>query len=173
MYFADTASRVAQSSGQEANERIQFMTEAAVAHYAQRLEQIEYRLRHLQREWDIERSLQANAGIVMGVSLLLGTFIKPFRLLPMAVAAFMVVHAVDGWCPPLPIMRRMGIRTAREIYRERYALKALRGNLQGLGPQDPGDPAEKAKKAAQTVSEESAIPQTAEARGRQEPVNVP
>jgi hypothetical protein len=38
-------------------------------------------------------------------------------------------HAVQGWCPPLPILRRMGFRTAREIDTERTALKALRGDF--------------------------------------------
>ena len=46
------------------------------------------------------------------------------------VTAFLFQHAVQGWCPPVPILRRMGFRTADEINRERYALKALRGDFQ-------------------------------------------
>jgi hypothetical protein len=37
---------------------------------------------------------------------------------------------VSGWYPLMPLFRRLGIRTAREIERERYALKALRGDFQ-------------------------------------------
>jgi hypothetical protein len=33
----------------------------------------------------------------------------------------------------MPVFRRLGVRTAREIARERYALKALRGDFAALG----------------------------------------
>jgi hypothetical protein len=36
---------------------------------------------------------------------------------------------LQGWCPPLPILRSLGVRTADEINEERYALKALRGDF--------------------------------------------
>ena len=32
-------------------------------------------------------------------------------------------------CPPVPLFRRIGIRTQSEIELERYALKALRGDF--------------------------------------------
>jgi hypothetical protein len=35
-------------------------------------------------------------------------------------------HAVQGWCPPVPILRRMGFRTIYEIEQERRELLALR-----------------------------------------------
>jgi hypothetical protein len=34
------------------------------------------------------------------------------------------VNASTGWCPPLPLLRRLGIRTRGEIDREKYALRA-------------------------------------------------
>ncbi len=50
-------------------------------------------------------------------------------------AAFLVEHAIHGWCPPLPLFRGMGIRSKAEIEAERYALKGLRGDFRGLqGP---------------------------------------
>jgi len=45
------------------------------------------------------------------------------------VFGFFFQHATQGWCPPIPVFRRMGVRTRREINRERYALKALRGDF--------------------------------------------
>jgi hypothetical protein len=48
--------------------------------------------------------------------------------------AFLFQHAVQGWCPPVPILRRLGYRTAREIDDERAALKALRGDFGPIGP---------------------------------------
>jgi hypothetical protein len=38
------------------------------------------------------------------------------------VLSFLLLHAIEGWCPPLPILRGLGIRTREEIARERYAL---------------------------------------------------
>jgi hypothetical protein len=40
--------------------------------------------------------------------------------------------AVEGWCPPVPILRRLGFRTSYEIEEERQALKALRGDFEGV-----------------------------------------
>ena len=43
---------------------------------------------------------------------------------------FLFQHAVQGWCPPIPILRRLGFRTSYEIEEERAALKALRGDFE-------------------------------------------
>jgi len=53
-------------------------------------------------------------------------------LLPTVVLSFLLLHAIQGWCPPVPVLRRLGIRTREEIDRERYALKALAGDFAGL-----------------------------------------
>jgi len=39
--------------------------------------------------------------------------------------------------PPVPLLRRLGVRTASEIEAERYALKAVRGDFSG-GPTESG-----------------------------------
>ena len=62
---------------------------------------------------------------------------RRWLVLPGIVAAFLFQHAVQGWCPPLPLLRRLGFRTATEIGQERYALKALRGDLAAI-PADHG-----------------------------------
>jgi hypothetical protein len=36
---------------------------------------------------------------------------------------------VQGWCPPLPIIRKLGIRTPEEISNEKVAIKYLRGDF--------------------------------------------
>jgi hypothetical protein len=56
---------------------------------------------------------------------------RRFLALPAAVFGFFFQHATQGWCPPLPVFRRMGVRTRREINKEKYALKALRGDFDG------------------------------------------
>lgn len=91
------------------------------------------RLQTLDREWDVERALQTNAPVLCLVGLALGAAVdRRFLLLPAAVFAFFGQHALQGWCPPIPLLRRLGVRTLREIERERYALKALRGDFDGV-----------------------------------------
>jgi hypothetical protein len=78
----------------------------------------------------VERFLQANASVLSLTGVVLGaTVSRKFLALPAVVFSFFLQHAVQGWCPPLPVFRRMGVRTRREINREKYALKALRGDF--------------------------------------------
>jgi hypothetical protein len=91
---------------------------------------IDERIRELEREWDVERTLEANAASVALAGVALGFAVhRRFFLLPGVVAAFLLQHALQGWCPPLPLIRRMGIRTAREIQDEIIALRILRGDF--------------------------------------------
>jgi hypothetical protein len=53
---------------------------------------------------------------------------------PAVVTTFLLQHALQGWCPPVPFFRKRGVRTMREIDTERYALKALRGDFGPIGP---------------------------------------
>lgn len=94
---------------------------------------IDARIGELDREWDIERTLELNAAAFAFAGTVLGAFVnRRWLILPMVVTTFLAQHAVQGWCPPLPIFRKIGIRTRREIDRERYALKALRGDFAGV-----------------------------------------
>ena len=91
---------------------------------------IDERIRELEREWDVERALEANAASVALAGVALGfTTDRRFFLLPAVAAAFLLQHALQGWCPPLPLLRRLGIRTAREIQDEIIALRILRGDF--------------------------------------------
>ncbi len=87
---------------------------------------IAHRIQQLDREWDIERVLQVNAATLALGGLVLGvTRNRKWLLLPGIVLPFLLQHAMQGWCPPLPLLRRLGIRTRSEIDREKYALKPL------------------------------------------------
>lgn len=91
---------------------------------------IDERIAELEHEWDIERTLEANAASVTLIGIGLGLFVdRRFFLLPAAVAAFLLQHALQGWCPPLPLLRRLGIRTSGEIHNEIIALRILRGDF--------------------------------------------
>ena len=94
----------------------------------------------LDREWDVERYLQMNAGLVSLSGILLGALVsRRFLLLPAAVFGFFFQHATQGWCPPLPVFRTIGVRTRREINREKYAMKAFRGDFDHVSPQQALD----------------------------------
>ncbi|WP_291177981.1 hypothetical protein [Gimesia sp.] len=57
-----TAERVSQHTAQDINQRIRHQIEQNLAHYGVTDDQtIERRLKELDQEWDIERSLEANA----------------------------------------------------------------------------------------------------------------
>jgi hypothetical protein len=145
-----TTERVARQTGEDSNGRIRRQTEANVAYFAQGNKRlIGRRLRELDREWDIERLLEVNAASASLVGLLLARFVtRGWFLLPAAVAAFLLQHAIHGWCPPIPVFRRLGIRTQTEIDHERYALKALRGDfkkIQGDGRDKPVEALEAAR----------------------------
>ena len=88
------------------------------------------RLNELDCEWDVERVLETNASsLALGGTLLGITVNKKWFILPLVVTGFLLNHAVFGWCPPLPLLRRLGVRTSKEIERERYALLALMGRF--------------------------------------------
>jgi hypothetical protein len=94
---------------------------------------IERRLGQLENEWDIERALETVAStFTLGGVLLAGTVDRRWLILPGVVAAFLLQHALQGWCPPLPVLRAMGVRTRAEIDREKYALKAIRGDFRDI-----------------------------------------
>ena len=129
-----TVRRVPQHTDRGINERIQRQTEANVAYYAARHRRLlDIRLQELDREWDIERILEANAATISLIGLSLARFVsRRWFLLPAAVAGFLFQHAVQGWCPPVALFRRLGVRTQREIDEERYALKVLRGDFKDV-----------------------------------------
>jgi hypothetical protein len=126
-----TSKRVPEHTAVPVNEKIRHQTEANVSQYgAASPEAIDRRLAELEREWDIERTLEANAATLATVGAGLALLVdRRFALVPLVVGGFLLQHAVQGWCPPVPIFRRMGLRTQTEIDHERYALKALRGDF--------------------------------------------
>lgn len=137
--FPETMGRVPSHTPDEVNQRIQRGIERSVRYHAEHPQLIDDRLEELDREWDIERVLEANASsiILMGLGLAAGVD-RRFLWLPAGVAAFLLQHAVQGWCPPVTMFRRFGFRTAAEIGEERYALKALRGDFERLSRRGSG-----------------------------------
>ncbi len=96
------------------------------------------RLTQLEKEWDIDRALMVNFAIAGGVAFLIGMRRyttsgllsrkrKGFLYLFGAQLGFLLLHGIVGWCPPVPVFRRLGFRTSREIEGERRALEQVLG----------------------------------------------
>jgi hypothetical protein len=135
-----TEERVRKHTAARVNQKIHQSIEASVAYYALHREEIDQRLRDLDLEWDIERTLEANASGIAFLGIMLGAFVdRRWLVVPAAVTGFLMQHAVQGWCPPLALFRKRGVRTAGEIALERFALKALRGDFDQLDADGAGE----------------------------------
>ncbi len=133
MAIPSSRNRVPAHTAGEINQRIRNETERRVAEAAAAPRLLVQRLSDLDEEWDIERAIEANAAIIALIGVGLGYFAHPYWLiLPALVAAFLLQHSIQGWCPPVPILRRFGFRTVYEIDQEKMALKAIRGDFDGL-----------------------------------------
>lgn len=134
MAFGPKEDRVRAVTEPQVNRRLDMELEQRLRYFAtQDKTTISRRLEELDSEWDIERVLAANAASISLSGILLGaTSSRKWFVLPFVVSAFLLQHAIQGWCPPLPVFRRMGIRTRMEIEQERCALKLLRGDFNHL-----------------------------------------
>ena len=119
--------RVRANTATEVNEKIDSRIDENIRFYRDKgLTDILQRLYELEREWDIERMLEMMASSISLTALILGKAVnKRWFIFPAVVLSFLLVHATQGWCPPLPILRRLGFRTRQEIDREHYGLKAI------------------------------------------------
>lgn len=141
-----TATRVAQNTNPKAGAAIRAKTltrmrDAADTHgYAAAI-------RRTERAWDTERVLETNASALILASLALGVWKeRRWFWLTGAVSAFLFQHAVQGFCPPLPVIRRLGVQTAEELANERLALRLLRGDFAEYLPDGPEDALQKAER---------------------------
>lgn len=126
--------RLRRASDSEQNAQIDNLTMFNLEYYkSEGRAAIDRRIAELDREWDLERTLEMNAAAFAFTGSLLAAVVhRRWAILPLVVGAFLGQHALQGWCPPVEVFRRMGVRTRQEIDREKYALKALRGDFAGV-----------------------------------------
>ncbi|HSP46917.1 MAG TPA: YgaP-like transmembrane domain [Clostridiaceae bacterium] len=126
-----TTKRVEMNTPPEINDRIHKKTIADLYKYRDADEEaVTERIRQLDREWNTERVFAANASTLVLLSTILGY--KKSRywfLLTGTVGYFLLQHAIQGWCPPLSVIRRRGVRTPEEIENEKLALRIMRGDF--------------------------------------------
>ena len=146
--------RVRAHTSKEVNRQIEQQAERRVLQAATAADTaISRRIDELEQEWDMERFLETNAAAIAFTGVVLGLVVnKKFFAIPAIVLPFLFQHAVQGWCPPVPLFRRFGVRTRKEIDAEKYALKAVRGDFDDLPPANNGDSARRARQAWQAAS---------------------
>lgn len=124
-----TSERVPLNTAEHVQKRIWLETVENITAYINAGEKkINRRIEQLDEEWDVERILETNASALTLLGIILSSHNRRWLLLSFVVTSFLLQHAVQGWCPPLQLIRRLGIRTQREISQERNVLKRLRGD---------------------------------------------
>jgi hypothetical protein len=125
--------RVRARTSERANQKIYQATLKRVWQYAyEPREVISARIRELDKEWDLERILETKAAGLALTGLVLSAAVdKRWLLLPAAVMSFLLQHSVKRTCLPVQLLRRVGVRTRKEIEAE-YALKLLRGDFDAI-----------------------------------------
>lgn len=145
--------RVRANTWHEVNERLDAEAAFQIQTAAQGRTDITARIGQLDREWDMDRVVETEGSLMGLLGLALAVTVhRGFLGVPGLVAAMLVVHGTHGWYPLLPVFRRLGIRSQFEIDREKYALKVLRGDFDGLNASDRRDSGmERARAAWQAV----------------------
>ena len=99
--------RVREHSPEKFNQRIDRATQRRVLRAGGESKvALSRRLEQLDGEWDMERVLQTNAAALALGGVLLGLFVnRKFFIIPCFVLPFLLQHAIQGWCPPVPMFR--------------------------------------------------------------------
>lgn len=134
--------RVEKNSPRSVNAEIEQELKSNIRYYSSLNDAaITSRIKELEKEWYMDRLLITNASALAGIGVVLSATVnKKWLILPGVVLTFLLQHGIQGWCPPLPLFRKMGVRSFKEIDRERFALKYLRGDFDGLNDDPSTDP---------------------------------
>ncbi|MDF2951406.1 MAG: hypothetical protein K0S18_989 [Anaerocolumna sp.] len=129
-----TAYRVPIKTCPHSNQMIRNQTIWNLEHYKEcSKSEISKRIKQLNKEWDTERILEVSASSLMMFCSMLGLKYSRFWfLITGTVGLSMYQHALTGWCPPVPLIRKIGVRTSEEINLEKTALKILRGDFNNI-----------------------------------------
>lgn len=118
-------------SSAASNARIDRETRGAIHEVVAFPSQIRQRLSELEHEWTVDRALMLNFAVLGALtsSLALRNLRRTGRLggwgaLFVTQLGFLAYHAIGRWCPPLPVFRRLGFRSDKEISAERLALES-------------------------------------------------
>ena len=117
--------RVRNHTADKVNQKIDQCTQKNIQRFSnESRDVVQNRIKKLNEELDIEQALQFTSAVNALVGIGLGlTVNRKWLLLSAISSAFLIQHSLQGWCPPLPVLRRLGVRTRDEINQEIDALK--------------------------------------------------
>lgn len=94
---------------------------------------IDQRIEELDNEWDLESYLQTESAALAIAGVILGlTANKKWLILPLATSILLLGNVSRKWKKPVQFVKRLGLRSRAEIDKEKYALKAIRGDFKYL-----------------------------------------
>lgn len=110
---------------------IDLSTQENINLYYHNKNQIDFRLQQLEKETDIEKIFRLRDVIFIfgGIALCFFYSNMWWLLLPLYSALSIFIHVFRGSRYGTWLLQRMGFRTRKEIDKEKYALKALRGDF--------------------------------------------
>ncbi len=146
-HYSDNTDRVRKNLSRKSNIKVEKDIISVIEKFkVQSPETIHERILEIETEWSIERKIETFASTLLLTSSVLAlTKDKRWAYLTATVAVFLLQHGIQGWCPPLPLLRYFGARTRKEIDWEKFALKILRGDFAHASAQDAGLLLEKVK----------------------------
>lgn len=130
--FPPTTKRVALNTNPNTNKNIRNNTLRRINIYKNSSDKIlSDNVDKLNHEWDVERVLELSAASVILGSTIMGlkTNKKYWFLMSGTVGLFLLQHSLQGWCPPVPLVRKCGIRTSEEINNEKIVYKLLKDDF--------------------------------------------
>ncbi|HML35917.1 MAG TPA: DUF2892 domain-containing protein [Bacillota bacterium] len=135
-----TTQRVAAYTDPDINDKIRTYTKDSLASMQDAdEEELSRRIQTLNAEWDTERFMEAEAAVcIMGCSLLGISRNKFWSFLTLISGIALLQYALLGWCPAMPVKRKLGLRTAEEINQEKIVLKMLRKDFDHIKTKDAG-----------------------------------
>ena len=103
-------------------------------HYYHDKQEIEYRLMELDNEMDLESYMQIeSSALSIAGTILALTVNKKWLVLPLISSVLQLSNISKKWNKPVRLLsNRLGLRTRGEIEKEKYALKAIRGDFKYL-----------------------------------------
>lgn len=93
---------------------------------------IDKRIAELDNKWNIDRTLEINAAVLILAGALLYRNNNKWATISIFAAAILAQHVMMGSCFPVKLFRFFGLRSRKELEKEKFALKALRGDFHNI-----------------------------------------
>ncbi len=116
--------RIEQHTDPEVNKRIHRQMDRSITYFKYHKGEVAERLQELEQEWSTDRVFQVMGGAMatLGGILTAATGRRWFAAMSLVPGSFLLMYSIMGWAPPLPLLRKWGVRTQSEIDDERCAL---------------------------------------------------